>query len=92
MTDARLRVAMPHGVLSIDGLRLSLAPGESGMRSFGDTFQSRITAWVEDLKKEFDGDIQYAVGFKPPPDAATQIEHGTRGSCYAGRCYFGAPG
>lgn len=30
-----------------------------------------MTKWVEDLKKEFDGDIQYAVGFKPPPDAAT---------------------
>jgi parvulin-like peptidyl-prolyl isomerase len=30
-----------------------------------------MTKWVEDLKKEFDGEIQYAVGFKPPPDAAT---------------------
>jgi parvulin-like peptidyl-prolyl isomerase len=31
----------------------------------------RMTKWVEDLKKEFEGDIDYAVGFKPPPDAAT---------------------
>jgi parvulin-like peptidyl-prolyl isomerase len=31
----------------------------------------RMTKWVEDLKKEFEGDIDYAVGFNPPPDAAT---------------------
>ncbi|MDP2659019.1 MAG: hypothetical protein Q8O78_11470, partial [Candidatus Deferrimicrobium sp.] len=34
LTDARLRVAMPQGVLAVDGLRLSLAPGEGGMRAF----------------------------------------------------------
>ena len=35
LTDARLRVAMPQGVLAIDGLRLRLAPGEGGVRAFG---------------------------------------------------------
>lgn len=35
LTDARLRVAMPQGDLAVDGLRLSLAPGEGGMRAFG---------------------------------------------------------
>ena len=35
LTDARLRVAIPQGVLAVDGLRLSLAPGEGGMRAFG---------------------------------------------------------
>ena len=34
LTDARLRVAMPQGVLAVDGLRLSLAPGKGGMRAF----------------------------------------------------------
>ena len=34
LTDARLRVAMPQGVISVDGLRLNLAPGEGGMRAF----------------------------------------------------------
>jgi hypothetical protein len=34
LTDARLRVAMPQGVLAVDGLRLSLTPGEGGMRAF----------------------------------------------------------
>jgi hypothetical protein len=35
LTDARLRFAMPQGVLSIDGLRMNLAPGKDGMRTFG---------------------------------------------------------
>ncbi|MGB7631395.1 MAG: hypothetical protein WBM29_09975, partial [Candidatus Deferrimicrobium sp.] len=34
LTDARLRVAMPQGVLAIDGLRLSMAPEAGGMRAF----------------------------------------------------------
>ena len=34
LTDARLRMAIPQGVLSVDGLRLSLAPGEDRMRAF----------------------------------------------------------
>jgi hypothetical protein len=34
LTDARLRVAIPQGVLAVDGLRLRLAPGEGGMRAF----------------------------------------------------------
>jgi len=34
LTDARLRLAMPQGVLAIDGLRLSMAPEEGGMRAF----------------------------------------------------------
>ena len=35
VTDARLRVAMPQGILAVDRLRLSLTPGEGGMRAFG---------------------------------------------------------
>ena len=35
LTDARVRVAMPQGVLAVDRLRLSLTPGEGGMRAFG---------------------------------------------------------
>lgn len=34
LTDARLHVAMRQGVLSVDGLRLILSPGESGTRAF----------------------------------------------------------
>jgi hypothetical protein len=34
LTDARVRVAIPQGVLAVDRLRLSLTPGESGMRAF----------------------------------------------------------
>ena len=34
LTDARLRVAIPQGVLAVDGLRLSLGPGDGGMRAF----------------------------------------------------------
>ena len=34
LTDTRLRVAMPQGVFSVDGLRLNLAPVEGGMRAF----------------------------------------------------------
>jgi hypothetical protein len=34
LTDARLRVALPQGDLAVDGLRLSLFPGEGGIRSF----------------------------------------------------------
>jgi len=34
LTDARLRVATPQGVLAVDGLRLSLVPGKDGMRAF----------------------------------------------------------
>ena len=35
LTDARLHVAMPQGDLSVDGLRLSLAPGNGETRAFG---------------------------------------------------------
>ncbi|HEY5191425.1 MAG TPA: hypothetical protein VII77_05525, partial [Candidatus Deferrimicrobium sp.] len=35
LTEARLRVAMPQGELSVDGLRLSLAPGNGETRAFG---------------------------------------------------------
>ena len=34
LTDARLRVAIPQGVLAVDGLRLRMTPGEGGMRAF----------------------------------------------------------
>ena len=34
LTDARVRVAIPQGVLAVDRMRLSLTPGESGMRAF----------------------------------------------------------
>jgi hypothetical protein len=34
LTDARLRVAMPQGVLAVDGLQLRMAPGKDGMRAF----------------------------------------------------------
>src|SRR5512141_3377530 len=34
LTNARLRVAMPQGVLAVDGMRLSLAPEGDGMRAF----------------------------------------------------------
>src|SRR5512141_490307 len=34
LTNARLRVATPQGVLAVDGMRLSLAPGDDGMRAF----------------------------------------------------------
>ncbi|HEX9850682.1 hypothetical protein [Candidatus Deferrimicrobium sp.] len=34
LTDARLRVAIPQGVLAVDGLRLRMAPGKDGMRAF----------------------------------------------------------
>ena len=34
LTDARLRVALPQGVLALDGLRLVLAPEGSGLRAF----------------------------------------------------------
>ena len=34
LTNARLRVAMPQGVLAVDGLRLSLVPGGDGLRAF----------------------------------------------------------
>jgi len=35
LTDARIRVAMLQGILSVDRLRLSLAPGKDGVRAFG---------------------------------------------------------
>lgn len=35
LTDARLRFAMPQGILSVDGLRLNLEPGNDGVRAFG---------------------------------------------------------
>jgi len=34
LTDARLRMAVPQGVLAVDGLRMILVPGEGGMRAF----------------------------------------------------------
>ncbi len=34
LTDARLRVALPQGDLEADGVRLSLIPGEGGIRRF----------------------------------------------------------
>lgn len=34
LTDARLRLALPHGDLAAHGLRVSLAPGEGGVRRF----------------------------------------------------------
>ena len=34
LTDARLRVALPQGNLAADGVRLSLIPGEGGIRRF----------------------------------------------------------
>ena len=34
LTDARLRVALPQGGLAVDGARLSLLPGEGGIRVF----------------------------------------------------------
>ena len=34
LANARLRVALPQGVLAVDGVRLSLSPGEGGMRAF----------------------------------------------------------
>ena len=37
LTNSRLRVAVTRGILSVDGLRLRLGPGESGMRAFEGT-------------------------------------------------------
>jgi hypothetical protein len=37
LTDARLRVALPQGDLAADGVRLSLIPGEGGIRRFSGT-------------------------------------------------------
>ena len=34
LTDARVRVALPQGELTADGVRLSLVPGEGGIRAF----------------------------------------------------------
>lgn len=34
LTDARIRMALPQGILEADGLRVRLAPGEGGIRSF----------------------------------------------------------
>ncbi len=34
LTDARLRVAIPQGVLAVDALRVHLGPGAGGLRSF----------------------------------------------------------
>ncbi|MGE5284758.1 MAG: hypothetical protein ACM3OG_07300, partial [Actinomycetota bacterium] len=34
LTDARLRVAIPQGVLAVDGLRMRMAPKDGGMRVF----------------------------------------------------------
>ena len=34
LTDARLRVALPQGDLTADGVNLSLVPGEGGIRAF----------------------------------------------------------
>ena len=30
-----------------------------------------MTAWIEDLKDEYDDKISYAAGFNPPPDTTT---------------------
>jgi parvulin-like peptidyl-prolyl isomerase len=35
-----------------------------------------MTKWVEDLKKEFENDIAYQVGYKPPPAATTAATTG----------------
>ena len=44
LTDARVRVAMSQGVLAVDRLRLSLTPGEGGMRAFGGSGESSFRA------------------------------------------------
>ena len=44
LTDARVRVAIPQGVLAVDRLRLSLTPGEGGMRAFGGSGESSFRA------------------------------------------------
>ncbi len=34
----------------------------------------RMTKWVDELKKEYDGKVSYAVGFNPPPAATTSTD------------------
>lgn len=36
-----------------------------------------MTAWIEQLKDEYDGKISYAVGFNPPPEQSTTNTTGT---------------
>ena len=38
-----------------------------------------MTKWVDDLKKEYEDDISYAVGFTPPPAATTGTTTGSDG-------------
>jgi foldase protein PrsA len=38
-----------------------------------------MTKWVDDLKKEYEDDISYAVGFTPPPAATTGATTDTEG-------------
>ena len=39
----------------------------------------KMTAWIEDLKKEYKDKISYAVGFSPPPEASTTSTTATTG-------------
>jgi foldase protein PrsA len=38
-----------------------------------------MTKWVDDLKKEYEDDVSYAVGFTPPPAATTGTTTGSDG-------------
>jgi hypothetical protein len=44
LTDARVRVAMPQGVLAVDRVRLSLTRGEGGLRAFVGSGESSFHA------------------------------------------------
>jgi foldase protein PrsA len=39
----------------------------------------KMTAWIEDLKEEYEDKISYAVGFSPPPEASTTGTTATTG-------------
>ena len=39
----------------------------------------KMTEWVDDLKKEYEDQVSYAIGFTPPPAATT----GTTGATTA---------
>ena len=36
-----------------------------------DEQEQEMTKWVDDLKKEYEDQVSYAIGFTPPPAAAT---------------------